>query len=96
MLKSLPSLAASPHQARASQAVKILPAKQENWVQSLGHEDPLEKEIAGNPLPYSCLGNHMDKGAWWVTVHGVAKELDMTSPVAQRLKHLPAMRETRV
>ena len=44
----------------------------------LGQEDPLEKEIAGNPLQYSCLGNPMDKGTWWATVHGVAKELDMT------------------
>ena len=32
----------------------------------------------GNPLQYSCLGNHMDRGAWQATVHGVAKELDMT------------------
>ena len=31
-----------------------------------------------NPLQYSCLGNPMDKGAWWATVHGVTKELDMT------------------
>ena len=30
----------------------------------------------GNPLQYSCLGNPMDRGAWRVTVHGVAKELD--------------------
>jgi len=27
----------------------------------------------GNPLQYSCLGNPMDKGAWWATVHRVAK-----------------------
>ena len=27
----------------------------------------------GNPLQYSCLENSMDKGAWWATVHGVAK-----------------------
>ena len=27
----------------------------------------------GNPLPYSCLENPMDRGAWWATVHGVAK-----------------------
>ena len=27
----------------------------------------------GNPLQYSCLGNRMDKGAWWTTVHGVTK-----------------------
>ena len=32
----------------------------------------------GNPLRYSCLGNAMDRGAWWATVHGDAKELDMT------------------
>ena len=28
-----------------------------------------------NPLQYSCLGNPMDRGAWWATVHGVAKSL---------------------
>ena len=28
----------------------------------------------GNPLQYSCLGNPMDRGAWWATVHGVSKE----------------------
>ena len=27
----------------------------------------------GNPLQYSCLGNPMDRGAWLVTVHGVAQ-----------------------
>ena len=27
----------------------------------------------GNPLQYSCLGNLMDRGAWWATVHGVEK-----------------------
>ena len=27
----------------------------------------------GNPLQYFCLENPMDKGAWWATVHGVAK-----------------------
>ena len=32
----------------------------------------------GNPLQYSCLGNPMDRGAWQVTVHGVAKESDRT------------------
>ena len=25
----------------------------------------------GTPLQYSCLGNPMDRGAWWATVHGV-------------------------
>ena len=27
----------------------------------------------GNPLQYSCLENHMDRGAWRATVHGVTK-----------------------
>ena len=27
----------------------------------------------GNPLQDSCLENSMDRGAWWATVHGVAK-----------------------
>ena len=27
----------------------------------------------GNPLRYSCLKNPMDRGAWWATVHEVAK-----------------------
>ena len=27
----------------------------------------------GNPLQYSCLENSMGRGAWWATVHGVAK-----------------------
>ena len=27
----------------------------------------------GTPLPYSCLENPMDRGAWKVTVHGVAR-----------------------
>ena len=30
-------------------------------------------EADGNPLQYSCLENPMDGGAWWATVHGVAK-----------------------
>ena len=31
-----------------------------------------------NPIQYSCLGNSMDRGAWWATVHGIAKESDIT------------------
>ena len=30
-------------------------------------------EENGYPLQYSCLENSMDRGAWWATVHGVAK-----------------------
>ena len=32
----------------------------------------------GNPFQYSCLGNPMERGAWWATVYGVAKESDLT------------------
>ena len=31
----------------------------------------------GNPVQYSCLKNHMDRGAWQAKVHGV-EESDMT------------------
>ena len=31
-------------------------------------------EGSGNPLQYSCLGNHMDRGSWWATVLRVTKE----------------------
>ena len=30
-------------------------------------------EENGNPLQYSCLGDSMDRGAWWATIHGMAK-----------------------
>ena len=58
-----------------AQRLKCLPTMQETWVRSLGREDPLEKEMAGNgnTLQYSCLENPMDGGAWWATVHWVAK-----------------------
>ena len=32
----------------------------------------------GNPLQCSCMGNPMDRGVRWVTVHGGHKESDMT------------------
>ena len=38
----------------------------------------------GNPLQYSCLENPRDRGAWWATVHGVAKGWT-------RLKHLSSV-----
>ena len=35
-------------------------------------------ERNGNPLRYSSLEISMDRGAWWATVHGVAKASDLT------------------
>ena len=29
----------------------------------------------GNSLQYACLGNPMDREAWWATVHGVPKRV---------------------
>ena len=49
-----------------AQMVKNLPVMQETQVQSLGQEDPLEKEMAGYPPQYSCLENSTDREAWWV------------------------------
>ena len=52
--------------------VKNLPAVLETCVQSLGQEDRPEKEMATHS---SILArkNPMDRGAWWATVHGVAR-----------------------
>ena len=61
----------------ASSVVKIMTANARDvgsifgWGKSPGKGN-------GNPLQYSCLGNPMDRGAWWVIVHGIPKELDMT------------------
>ena len=38
----------------------------------------------GNPLQYSCLGNSMDTGGYQATVHGIAKELDLTNEAKQQ------------
>ena len=42
----------------------------------LGLNDP--REGNDSTLQYSCLGNPVDRGAWWATVHVVAKELNTT------------------
>ena len=37
----------------------------------------------GNPLQYSCLENPMDRGAWWVIVHGVTESQRQLSACAR-------------
>ena len=54
-----------------AQTVKDPPVMQETWVESLGWKDALEEGMATHSS--SCLENSMDRGAWQVTVHGVAK-----------------------
>ena len=46
----------------------------------------------GNPFQCSCLGNPMDRGVWWATVHGVAKswtQLRLNTACEQKLKVFP-------
>ena len=40
---------------------------QEIWVQFLGQEDPLEEKMVTHSSILAC------RGAWWATVHGIAK-----------------------
>ena len=54
-----------------AQLVKNLPAMQETQVQSLGWEDPLEKEMA--PTVIFLPGKSYGRRAWWATVHGVIR-----------------------
>ena len=55
-----------------AQMVKNMPAMQETRVQSLGWEDTLEEVMATHS---SILAWRIpkDSGAWWATVHRVAK-----------------------
>ena len=48
---------------------------QETQFVSLGQGDPLEKGMATHSgiLAWNPGQNPMDRGAWWSTVHGVAK-----------------------
>ena len=55
-----------------TQMVKKLPVMWEDpGTIPMSGRSPGERN--GNPLQYSCLENSMDRGDWWVTVHGVAK-----------------------
>ena len=42
------------------------------WVQALSQEDPLEEGMATHSS-ILCLESPIDRGAWWATVHRVAK-----------------------
>ena len=85
------------------------PAMQETWVWSLAHEDPLEKELATHSsiLAWRILWTEESGGleamGWqrirqdWVTnTHTHIHHLVCTSPVAQIIKNLLAVQETRI
>ena len=54
-----------------AQMIKYLPTMQETQVQSLGWEDPLEKEKTTTPV--FLPGDSLDRWAWSTTVHEAAK-----------------------
>ena len=59
---------------------------QETHVWPLGQEDPREKEMTTHSS--SCLGNPMDRGAWWATGHGVAKSQTWLSERTHKERYL--------
>ena len=58
-------------------SLAIQETQQEPWGHFLCQKDRREKG-SGNPLQYSYLGNPIGREVWGITVHSVAKELDMT------------------
>jgi len=74
-LSLIPSWHKMERASQMAQVVKTLPANPGDtrdaglipgWGRSLGVGN-------GNPLQYSCLENPTDRGAWWATIHRVAK-----------------------
>ena len=46
----------------------------------------------GNPFQYSCLGNPIDKVAWWATVHSVTKESDTTERLNNNIQAIATVK----
>ena len=42
----------------------------------------------GYPLQCFCLGNPMERGIWWATAHGDAKQLDMIQRLNKKKRQL--------
>ena len=53
------------------------------------------REGKGYPLQYSCLGNPMDRGAWWATVHGAANTRDITERLTHRTASVSGSMDTK-
>ena len=64
--------------------VKNPPASVGNGVGSIPGSGRSPGGEPGNPLQYFCLGNPMDRGAWWATIHGVAEEANMKATAARQ------------
>ena len=59
--------------SQAAQLVKNLPASAEDARDSgsIPGSGRSSGGGNGNPFQYFCLEKAMDRGAWWITVHGV-------------------------
>ena len=70
--------------------VKHLPAMQETWVQSLGQEDPWEKEMATHS---SILARRipMDRGSWLAIVYWVAKSQTRPTHTQKNILYLSSL-----
>ena len=66
--------------------VKNLPAKAGDECSIPGSERS-PGEGNGNPLQYSCLGNLMNRRAWWATVQGSQKSQTQLSDQTTTITH---------
>ena len=77
---------------RASQVAQVVKnplvnaevARDVGWIPGLGISS---RGGNGNPLQYSCMENHMNRGTWWAMVYGLAKELDTTKVTEHAYMH---------
>ena len=42
-------------------------------------------ERKGSPLQYSCLGNPVDRGAWWAVIHGITKKPNTSQRISNNI-----------
>ena len=68
--------------SQMAQIVKNPPAMWKTYIQSLSWEDPLEEGLATHSS-ILVWKTPMDRGAWWATVHGVAKSQTWLTNSAQ-------------
>ena len=52
------------------QVIQLVKVKTKSLIPGWGRS---LREGNGNPLQYSWLGNHTDRGVWWATVYGVKR-----------------------
>ena len=70
-----------------AQTVKNPPAMPETWVRSLGWGNPLEEGMATHSSILAWRVS-VNRGAWWATVHGVAKSQTQLSSEAQHSTYM--------